>query len=195
MWLNRNFLLATVALIVSIILFSSLVTATTPKNCRTIIKTRDRTKTVYPLNCPKTCTTVTVRSLTTTTSTGFTTTTSITTTTTTITQSPILIPRNKKSVICIPDKSCTINIHRGKCEKTFFCKPTVYLPCPKVRTSTKTAISTITEKTTSTSTFISTSTSFFTCIKNLAGPCTANSDCCNNRCLIEENGIPMNTCF
>src|SRR4051812_44334141 len=115
-WLSRNFLFVTVTLIVSILLFSSQVTA---KECKIITKTRDYTKTIYPSNCPEHCTTITLSSptttiTTTTTSTTTSTTTTITTTTTTTTTttpSPPLPPVRKRfnTVACILDKSIKDN--------------------------------------------------------------------------------------
>ncbi|RHZ82555.1 hypothetical protein Glove_109g356 [Diversispora epigaea] len=127
--------------------------------------TCDNTKTIYPSNCPGSLTTTTSTSITVTKTTKLvctmttefttapSTTTSITTTTTITTIPLLVIPYKKRSntIICNLETACYF---KNRFTKVVFCKPTVYLSCPKVCTKTS--------KTTSTSTSIITSTSIST---------------------------------
>lgn len=169
MQLNKSIFL-TITLIVLILFFSSS-TAATP--CKTVTKTRHSTKTVHPKNCPKTKTTAkTVTASATTTSTRLTTTT--TTTTSTVTSiptensTPTKRHENYEKVICVPDNKHHIHHYKhGKCVKTVYCTPTVFLKCPKVRTKTLT----ITATTTSTSVTVSTTTTTAPATTTTVIPC------------------------
>ncbi|RHZ88662.1 hypothetical protein Glove_21g327 [Diversispora epigaea] len=215
-WLNRNFLVATVTLIVSILLFSSQVTA---KKCRTITKTRNYTKKIYPTNCPKPFTTITIKKPTTatTTTTATITTTALTTTISTSTFTTtftafVIEKRNNhyNNVICIPDKKARyIYYNHKKCEKIVFCTPTIYLPCPKVCTikttitptstsiaifnTTITTTSTFSSKTTTTTTTSITFTIPETCLApgmrcDLSNPYA----CCSSNC---KSADPYSYCL
>ncbi|RHZ82431.1 hypothetical protein Glove_109g317 [Diversispora epigaea] len=151
MMLNRTFFFKTASLVALILLFIFSVTA---KKTKTITRTRNYTKTVYPTNCParETTKTSTTTYFTTTTSTF----TSITSTTTFTTTTATFFQGKKRSnkVICNIDKNGCYFLN--KYTKIVFCKPTVFLPCPKSCTKTATTIKTSTSIITLTATTEST---------------------------------------
>ncbi|RHZ82359.1 hypothetical protein Glove_109g411 [Diversispora epigaea] len=166
---------ATLVALVLLFLFS-----VNAKETKTITRTRNYTKTVYPDNCParETTKTSTTTYFITTTST----TTSITSTTTTTTF--LLVKKRSNKVICnIDNNGCYFP---NKYTKIVFCNPTVFLPCPKACTKTATTIKTSTSIITSTatteSTAIFTSTIIETCLPDLA-LCSDNpNQCCEGLC-------------
>ncbi|RHZ69962.1 hypothetical protein Glove_276g104 [Diversispora epigaea] len=107
------------------------VIAVTANKTKTLTKTRGNTRTIYPTNCK--ATTITSKTIVTTTNLSiFRSTINLTFTTTTITTtSPISNP-----TLCYIDRNdCYF---KNKYTKIVFCKPTVYLPCPKAFTETLT---------------------------------------------------------
>ncbi|RHZ82473.1 hypothetical protein Glove_109g243 [Diversispora epigaea] len=158
----------------------------TAKKTRTITRTRNYTKTVYPANCParETTKTSTTTYFTTTTST-FTSITSTTTFTTT-TSLPQIDKKRSNKVICNIDKNgCYFP---NKYTKIVFCKPTVFLPCPKAckktATTIKTSTSIITSTATTKTTAVLTSIILETCLTPYA-PCFTelpDSQCCVGTC-------------
>jgi hypothetical protein len=224
MWLNRNFFFITTGLVVLMLFISSSVATNKRcnnhkhyKHCDTVIKAHHYTRTVYPSHCPKiqtktTTTTSTATAITATTTTSITTTTTTTTSTSTtfvepgFTPQPILKKRHQqnkhKTFTCVPDKhKHYIHDKHGKCKEITYCTPTVYKPCPKDKTTTKT----IFETTTSTSTATTTSTSTSTTTSVLVIPtCRASgtfcdlsnfTTCCTQCCRISDpSGNPINQC-
>ncbi|RHZ82313.1 hypothetical protein Glove_109g325 [Diversispora epigaea] len=185
MMLNRTFFFKTATLVALVFLFLFSVTA---KKTQTIIRTRNYTKTVYPTNCPARETTKTSTTIYFTTTTSTLTSITSTTTFTTTTEIPIItIAERSNKVICNIDKNGCYFLN--KYTKIIFCKPTVFLPCPKACTKTATTIETTTSIITSTATTKSTAvlTSIITktCLTPYA-PCFSGlSDklCCVGECI------------
>ncbi|RHZ45811.1 hypothetical protein Glove_648g2 [Diversispora epigaea] len=212
--LNKTLFFKTASLIALMLLFLFSVSANNINKTKTITITRDNTKTIYPSNCPGRLTTTTSTSITVTkttkfvciTTTEFTTATSTTTsitTTTTITTIPLLAIHYKKrsdTIICNLETACYF---KNRFTKVVFCKPTVYLSCPKVCTKTSkttltstsiitsTSISTITSAFTTTSTSLSTSTFTVTmpaCIDpGLECDISYPEQCCSGFCVTANN--------
>ncbi|RHZ76329.1 hypothetical protein Glove_199g43 [Diversispora epigaea] len=191
--------MATFVTLVLLFLFSVTAHKTT-----TIIKTRGYTCTIYPRNCKATTTTTTITSKTTTTTTSFiipiSTTILESTTTITITEATYtgLPKKRSNNVICNLDRNGSYL--KNKHTKIVFCKPTVYLPCPKVcvKTLTTTTILAATMTTISTSTSLYTTLSLATyaistCITR-GMQCSLAHNCCGNYCVSLDDS-PFSTCL
>ncbi|RHZ89666.1 hypothetical protein Glove_13g83 [Diversispora epigaea] len=190
--LNRTFFFKTATLVALVLL---LIFSVTAKKTKTITRTRNYTKTVYPTNCParETTKTSTTTYFTTATSTLTSITSTTTYTTTTFTKFPTFEAEKRyNKVICNIDKNGCYFLN--KYTKIVFCKPTVFLPCPKACTKTATTIETSTSIITSTATTkttaVLTSTITETCLPPYA-PCSIelpDSQCCTGIC---RGSIPI----
>ncbi|RHZ76260.1 hypothetical protein Glove_199g37 [Diversispora epigaea] len=199
--LNRTFFFKTVTLVTLVLLFLFSVTA---HKTTTITKTRGYTSTIYPRNCKATTTTTTttttITSKTTTTTTSFTTdisTTIVFSTTTTTTTIPIAPGKrsHNDNVVCNLDRNGSY--FKNEHTKIVFCKPTVYLPCPKVctKTLTTTTILAATVTTISTSTSLYTTLSLVTITNTIitcnptGGQCLTPDVCCSGICFFSSGTV------